>query len=57
MEASAAGKNTVMSDPQPGTKASDEPDVEPVAGDGITQEAVDAAIQESQTPEDATNEG
>ena len=57
MEAGGAGKNTVMSDPQPRTEASDEPDVEPVAGDGITQEAVDAAIQESETPEDATNEG
>ena len=57
MEASAAGKTTVMIDPQPGPNAIDEPDVEPVAGDGITQEAVDAAIQESQTPEDATNEG
>lgn len=57
MEAGDAGKNTVMSEPQPRPAASDEPEVEPVAGDGITQEAVDAAIQESQTPEDATNEG
>ncbi len=57
MEAGGAGKNTVVSDPQPRTEASDEPEVELVAGDGVTQEAVDAAIQELQTPEDATNEG
>ena len=43
MEAGGAGKNTVMSNPQPRTEASDEPEVEPVAGDGVTQEAVDAA--------------
>ncbi|MEO6468073.1 MAG: hypothetical protein ABIP21_03150 [Acidimicrobiia bacterium] len=46
-----------MSDPQPRPAASNEPEVEPVAGDGITQEAVDAAMQEAETPDDATNEG
>ena len=57
MEAGGAGKNTVMSDPQPDPEASDDPQIEILAGDGITQEAVDAAIRESETPEDATNEG
>jgi hypothetical protein len=32
-------------------------DAEPVAGDGVTQEAIDAAEQELETPEDTTNEG
>ena len=57
MEAGGAGKNNIMSNPQPGPAASDDPELEVVAGDGITQEAVDAAVQESETPEDATNEG
>lgn len=57
MEAGGAGKNNVMSDPQPGPEASDDPEIEVVAGAGITQEVVNAAIQESKTPEDATNEG
>lgn len=57
MEAGGAGKNTVMSDPQPGPEAIDDPEIEVLAGDGITQEAVDAAIQEYETPEDVTNEG
>lgn len=57
MKAGQAGKTTVMSDPQPGPEAIDDPEIEILAGDGITQEAVDAAIQESETPEDATNEG
>jgi hypothetical protein len=30
---------------------------EPVAGEGVTQEAVDAAEQELEIPEDTTNEG
>lgn len=34
-----------------------DPDSDPVAGEGVTQEAVDAAEQETQTPEDTTNEG
>lgn len=46
-----------MSDPRSGPGASDDPEIEVVAGDGITQEAVDAAMQEAETPEDATNEG
>ena len=57
MESDRAGKKDVMSDPQPGPEPTDDPEIEVVAGDGITQEAVDAAIQESETPEDATNEG
>ena len=57
MEAGGAGKNNGMSDPQPGPEASDDPEIEVLAGVGITQEAVDAAIQEFETPEDATNEG
>lgn len=46
-----------MSDPKPEADARDGADVEIVAGEGITQEAVDAAVQEAETPEDATNEG
>ena len=57
MEAGGAGKNPVMSEPRSGPEASDDPEIEVVAGDGITQEAVDAAMQEAETPEDATNEG
>ena len=57
MELDGAGKKGVMSDPQPGPEATDDPEIEVVAGVGITQEAVDAAIQESEMPEDATNEG
>ncbi len=57
MESDDAGKNTVMSDPKHGPEATDHPEIEVVVGDGITQEAVDAAIQESETPEDTTNEG
>jgi hypothetical protein len=33
------------------------PEPRPVAGHGVTQEAVDAAEQELETPEDTTNEG
>lgn len=43
-----------MSDPK---RESDEPEAEAVAGDGITQEVVDAAVQETEIPEDTTNEG
>ena len=34
-----------------------DPESDPVAGEGATEEAVDAAEQEAQTPEDTTNEG
>ena len=57
MELDEAGKKDVMSDPAPDPEPTDDSEIEVVAGDGITQEAVDAAIQESETPEDATNEG
>ena len=57
MEPDEVGKKDVMSDPAPGPEPTDDSEIEVVAGDGITQEAVDAAIQESETPEDATNEG
>jgi hypothetical protein len=43
--------------PEPSERApSVEPDG-PIAGKGVTQEAVDAAEQELETPEDTTNEG
>lgn len=46
-----------MINQNPGPEHDDRSDVEAVAGDGITQEAVDAAMQEAETPEDTTNEG
>jgi hypothetical protein len=39
------------------TAAPVDPDSDPVAGEGVTPEAVDAAEQAAQTPEDTTNEG
>ena len=57
MELDGAGKKDVLSDPQPGPEPTNDPEIEVVAGDGIAQQAVDAAVQESETPEDVTNEG